>query len=124
MNSTDDNFDSKSLVHLVAKSFVVIGCIGHSDLQQLYHAYPKWETMMQTLNRFMFEKCKISVEKYTASLDKPIVRREVAKLIQNHLTYSTERTYEDILEMEIYSSELSVPDLTRIIKHDYILSIS
>ena len=32
MNSNDDNFDNKSLVHLVAKSFVVIGCISLSDI--------------------------------------------------------------------------------------------
>jgi hypothetical protein len=36
---------------------------------------------MQTLNRFLFELCKISVEKYAASLDKLIIRRECAKLI-------------------------------------------
>ena len=42
MNSLEDNFDNKSLVHLVAKSFVVVGCISQSDLEQLYYAYPKW----------------------------------------------------------------------------------
>ena len=76
--------------------------------------------MMQTLNRFMFEFFKISVEKHAASLDKPIIRRECAKLIQNHLTYSTERVYEDILEMDIYSSQLTHLDLTRHIKQHYI----
>jgi len=75
---------------------------------------------MQTQNRFLFELCKTSIEKYCASLDKPIVRSECIKLIQNHLTFSTERTYEDILEMDIYSSQLMVTDLTRIIKHHYI----
>ena len=32
MNSTEDNFDSKSLVHLVAKSFVVVGYLSQTDL--------------------------------------------------------------------------------------------
>ena len=59
---------------------------------------------MQTQNRFLFELCKTSIEKYCASLDKPITRSECIKLVQNHLTFSTERTYEDILEMDIYSS--------------------
>lgn len=76
--------------------------------------------MMQTLNRFLFELCKISLEKYTASLDRPIVRKECVKLIQNHLTFSTERVYEEILEMEVYSAQLTLVDLTRIIKHHYI----
>ena len=81
MNAPEDNFDSKSLVHLVAKSFVVIGCLKQEDLHQLYFAYPKWQTMMQTLNRFLFEQCKISVEKHAASHDLPIIRKECANLI-------------------------------------------
>ena len=64
MNHLDDNFESKSLVHLVAQSFVVVGVIKQADLEHLYHAYPQWQTMMQTLNRFFFEICKISAEKY------------------------------------------------------------
>ena len=103
MSSPDDNFNSKSLVHLVAKSFVVVGVLSRADLDQLYLAYPNWKNMMQTLNRLFFELCKLSVEKYCASLDQPIVRDRCIKLIQNHLTYSTERTYEDILELDIYS---------------------
>lgn len=31
MNAPDDNFGSKSLVHLVAKSFVVVGILTESD---------------------------------------------------------------------------------------------
>ena len=34
--------------------------------------------------------------------------------------YSTERVYEDILEMDIYSSQLTHLDLTRHIKQHYI----
>ena len=67
MNSIEDNFDSKSLVHLVAKGIVVVGVLSQSDVQQLYKAYPKWCLMMRTLNRFFFELCKISVEKYCIS---------------------------------------------------------
>lgn len=37
--------------------------------------------MMQTLNRFLFESCKISVEKHAVGMDMPLVRHECAKLI-------------------------------------------
>lgn len=46
MASVEDNFDNKSLIHLVAKSYVVVGSLSSADMQHLYTAYPKWKTMM------------------------------------------------------------------------------
>lgn len=68
---------------------------------------------MQTLNRFFFEISKLSLEKYCASMNKPLVRSKCIKLIQNDITYSKEEKYEEILEQDIYSQQLFIPDLTR-----------
>ena len=81
--------------------------------------------MMRTLNRFFFELCKISVEKFCISQNRPLNRRECAQMILNHLAFSKEHTYEDILEIDIYSTQISnMIDLTRVIKHHYIQLVS
>ena len=74
MNSHQDNFDNKSLVHLVAFSFAVVGYLSQEDTKLLYLAYPEWKKMMQTLNGFLFEMAKISLGKHTTCMDKPINR--------------------------------------------------
>ena len=74
MNSIDDNFENKSLLHLVANSFVVVGRITKSDREILYQAYPNWKKMIQTLNRFMFELAKRSLENYMQAEEKHLSR--------------------------------------------------
>ena len=60
---------------------------------------------MQTLNRFFFEICKISAENYRESLDRPVQREEIMEQIQNNLTYSTEKSYEErIMQNESFIS--------------------
>ena len=98
MNSVDDNFKDKSLVHLVANSFVVVGCITKSDREILYTAYPKWQAMMQSINRFVFEYARRSLESYMTSNDLPPTRDRCADELQNHISYSNEQTYENIIE--------------------------
>ena len=119
MNSIDDNFENKSLLHLVANSFVVVGRITKSDREILYQAYPNWKKMIQTLNRFMFELAKRSLENYMQAEEKHLSRDQCAIEVQNHISYSDEDTYESIIEQELYTNFESV-DLTRMLKHHYL----
>ena len=123
MDSINDNFKDKSLVHLVANSFVVVGCLSKSDREILYQAYPKWKSMMQTINRFLFELAKRSLESHMTSNDKQPSRQHCASEIQNHISYSDEETYESIIEQELYTTYEST-DLTRMLKHHYIQSVT
>jgi len=58
-----DNFDSKSLINLVAKSFVVVGVLTKEDIEFIFQAYPSWRKKIQVLNIFLLDLGRMSVEK-------------------------------------------------------------
>jgi len=70
----------------------------------------------------VFNLGKISIEKYCKSKFKPVLRHECMKFIENHITYSTEQTYSNILEASLMFNFEEI-DLTRMMK-TYYLNIS
>jgi hypothetical protein len=93
-----DNLDSKSLVHLVAKSFVVVGVLKEQERNYLYNAYPLWKKKMQCLNYFLFDLGQLSLEKATEKAKRDINRQQCLSVLENNITYSTQKMYETFLE--------------------------
>ncbi len=69
-----DNFDSKSLINLVAKSFVVVGDLTKEDYEFIFQAYPSWRKRIQVLNMFLFDIGRASVEKSVKWYNKELKR--------------------------------------------------
>ena len=69
-----DNLECKSVVHLVAKSFVVVGVLKKEERDYLYNAYPSWKKKMQCLNYFLFDLGQLSLEKATEKAKRDIDR--------------------------------------------------
>ena len=69
-----DNFDSKSLINLVAKSFVVVGVLTKEDFEFIFQAYPSWLKKIQVLNMFLFDIGRVSVEKGVKWYNKELTR--------------------------------------------------
>jgi len=53
------------VVHLVAKSFVIVGVLKEEDKNYLYKAYPVWKKKMQCINYYLFDLGQLSLEKAT-----------------------------------------------------------
>jgi hypothetical protein len=58
-----DNFENRAMVHLIAKSFVVVGYLEKSDLSVLYKAYPELKQIFRHCNRYFFDLGRKQVEK-------------------------------------------------------------
>jgi hypothetical protein len=69
-----DNLECKSVVHLVAKSFVVVGVLKKEERDYLYNAYPSWKKKMQCINYFLFDLGQLSLEKATEKAKRDIDR--------------------------------------------------
>lgn len=104
INGSEDNFDNRSLLHLVANSFVMVGYISEQDRLQLYHAYPEWKKMIQTLNRLLFETAKVSLQKYCLIKEVSLSRNNCAILLEEHLTFSTFDSYQQIIMQDMEQS--------------------
>lgn len=66
--------ECKSVVHLVAKSFVVVGVLKKEERDYLYNAYPSWKKKMQCINYFLFDLGQLSLEKATEKAKRDIDR--------------------------------------------------
>lgn len=54
MDFPSDNFDSRSIVHVVANSIITVGVISERTRGLLYQAFPGFKRRMQFLNRMLF----------------------------------------------------------------------
>lgn len=93
----DDNLESKALVHLCAKTLVVVGKLNRKMVNNLYRVYPNWKKAAQTLNRCMFDLGKLSLEKHIRSQSFNLSRENCLEVLETHITYSTEATYSQIV---------------------------
>jgi len=50
-----DNFENRSLLHLVSKTFVVVGILSKSDKRVLYKAFPELQQVFRRCNRYLFD---------------------------------------------------------------------
>jgi hypothetical protein len=85
-------------VHLVAKSFVVVGVLKERERNYLYNAYPLWKKKMQCLNYFLFDLGQLSLEQATEKAKRDINRQQCLSVLENNITYSTQKMYDQFLE--------------------------
>lgn len=52
------------MVHLISKTFVVIGLLQRTDTQFLYKAFPQLKKVFRHVNRYMFDLGRKQVEKH------------------------------------------------------------
>ena len=75
---------------------------------------------MQSLNLYLFTLGKCNLEKYARSKLKPVNPQQCQQLLENHITYSTEFTYQKILTDNAQRQQNNAIDLSRQLKQHYI----
>lgn len=58
----NDNLDSRSVVHLIARNFVTAGFVSVHNLNKLYNKFPILSTLMRKSNRYLFDVGRKAVE--------------------------------------------------------------
>jgi len=91
------NFQNKRIVHLIARSLIIVGVLRHEDLETLYEAYPDWKEKVQTLNGIIHKVAAKNLTKYVKAINMENNLTNQVKCIENHITYSTGIVYENIL---------------------------
>lgn len=83
----------------MTKTIAVVGVIQRSDLRSLYEAYPQWKEQIQKVNKYMYRKAKGLLSKYVLSQNMEDTYLNQLKAIEQHITYSTENEYKEIVTM-------------------------
>lgn len=58
----EDNFDNRSVVHVVAIKHVTIGVLTQEKLDKLFLRFPELKTQMLHTNRYLFDVGRKAVE--------------------------------------------------------------
>ncbi len=100
VNPANESYNSKRIVHLISRQLTIVGVLKKQDLQMLYEAYPEWKQKMRHLNHIMHGMAKSSLQKYIAADGRQddTVENHL-KIIENHVTYSTDINYQTILDI-------------------------
>lgn len=94
-----DNFDRRSLIHLVATQYVNVGFISREKLFKLYEQYPYLKELMQQSNRKWFDIGRKSVELFlTETTVEPITREACVNVLLKHYEKSSTNDYQEIVK--------------------------
>jgi len=58
-----DNFENRSTLHLISKTFVVVGVLSKSEISVLYKAFPDLKKIFRHCNRYYFDLGRKQIEK-------------------------------------------------------------
>ena len=117
-----DNLESRSMVHLISKTFVVIGVLQKSDTQFLYKAFPQLKKVFRQCNRYLFNLGRKQIEKniWDEDHEQP-TRDSCMKKIKEQITLGTPDFYEQIMLKQRTSSLHDQKNLSYIIKNYYLV---
>lgn len=59
-----DSFEGRSMVHLISKTFVIIGVLDKSDTKLLYKTFPQLKKVYKICNRYIFDVGRKQIEKH------------------------------------------------------------
>ena len=102
-DTSPEIYFGKRIVHLVSLELCTIGLVEQEQLHVLFEAFPFWKALVRKLNCHTHFKAKGNLEEYLAPqvrLDPYCNEFEVELTrIEEHITRSTEETYEEIVAL-------------------------
>ena len=103
MDFPGDNFENRSIVHVVANSQVLVGVLNQPNREILYQAFPRLKMRMQYMNRTLFQLGKVSLENHTKQNHLKNTRTDCRNLQLNDIMLSTKDFYNGIIDLNLTS---------------------
>lgn len=97
--SPTDNFDSRSIVHLIANKLVTVGVLQREKLDALFKKHPNFKKIMKKSNRYVFDIGRKSLETTLKESHKEVTRQSCVSLLASHYECSSDLEYKEIIRI-------------------------
>lgn len=92
-----DNFDNRSVLHIIALKHISIGILSDEILDKLFEKYPVMKLQMLHTNRFLFDVGRKAIEQSLVESKVAITRESCMNRIMEHYTKSDQTIYDDVI---------------------------